>query len=61
MKDEAASTGRKREEGRQNALIHEGADPDPTFDGNENADERVEIVEPDASTPSPRAETEEGG
>lgn len=42
-----------REEGKQGAIIHEGAEPDPE-DSNESADDRVRIVEPDGS-PSPRA------
>lgn len=51
---EPQSTGSERNEGRQNAIIHEGADPDPTSDG-KHADERTRVVEPDSS-PSPRAE-----
>ena len=58
MKEEPGSTSRKREEGRQNVVIHEGADADPRYDGNEKADDRVDIVQPDES-PAPRAETEE--
>lgn len=54
---DTATTGRKRTEGRQNVLVNEGAAPDPSYDGNERADDRVEIVEPDAA-PSPRAESE---
>ncbi len=45
-----------REEGRQNVLEHEGKPVDPNYDTNEKADDRVEIVEPDGETPSPRAE-----
>jgi hypothetical protein len=48
------STGSERKDGRQNAVIHEGAEPDPLSDG-KHADERTQVVEPDSS-PSPRAE-----
>jgi hypothetical protein len=44
-----------RNEGLQNPLTHEGAAPDPAYDSNERADDRVDIIEPDG-TPSPRAE-----
>jgi hypothetical protein len=44
----------EREEGMQNVLIHTGAAPDAGYDGNEHADEKVEIVQPDGS-PLPRA------
>jgi hypothetical protein len=49
---------RERVEGHQNAVTHEGADPDPVGDDNESADDRVEIQEPDGSR-SPRAEPKE--
>ena len=44
----------KREEGRQNSIIHEGAPADPKDDTNEHADEKVEIQQPDGSA-APRA------
>ena len=43
-----------RVEGRQNAVIHEGA-PSDEQDTNERADQAVEIQQPDGS-PAPRAE-----
>jgi hypothetical protein len=33
-------------EQRQNPLIHEGAPPDPLYDGNERAENRVTILQP---------------
>jgi hypothetical protein len=40
----------------QNPLTHEGAEPDPDqHDGNENADDRVDILQPDGSE-APRAD-----
>ena len=44
-----------REEGRQNAIVHEGAPADKDKDTNEHADEAVEIQQPDGS-PAPRAD-----
>lgn len=52
MSDDERGT---REEGKQNPVIHEGADPDPQYDGNERADERVEVVNPEGD-PAPRVE-----
>jgi hypothetical protein len=47
---------RERREGRQNALVHEGASPDrgQGHDGNAGADEKVEVLGPDGAHP-PRA------
>ena len=45
---------RERDEGRQNVRVHEGASADPGYDTNEEADDKVEIVEPDGS-PTPRS------
>jgi hypothetical protein len=45
---------RERREGRQNALVHEGASPDRGHDDNAGADEKVEILGPDGAHP-PRA------
>ena len=53
-----ADEGRKSKEGRQNVVVHEGAPADPNSDTNEDADEKVEIVEPDGS-PTPRSSEEE--
>ena len=44
----------KRHEDLQNPLTHEGADPDD-HDSNENADEKVDILQPDGSE-APRAD-----
>ena len=43
-----------REEGRQNAIVHEGA-PSDREDTNEHADDAVDIQQPDGS-PAPRAD-----
>ncbi len=37
----------EREEGRQNPLIHEGADPDPEQVKGAPADDRVRVESPD--------------
>ena len=44
----------ERIEGRQNAVVHEGAPSDKQEDTNENADDAVEIQQPDGSE-APRA------
>ena len=43
----------RREEGRQNALTHEGAPADPVDDTNERGDDVAEVQQPDG-TPVPR-------
>lgn len=45
----------EREEGMQNPIDDVGAAPDPNYDGNERADDRVRIEEPDGGE-SPRAD-----
>jgi hypothetical protein len=42
----------------QTPLVHEGA-PSEQYDGNEDADDRVEVVEPDGHT-TPRVANKEG-
>lgn len=42
------------DEDKQNPIVDVGADPDPNLDGNERADEKVRIEQPDGSE-APRA------
>lgn len=45
----------EREEGRQNALTHESIEAEPPHDTNEQADDKVDVHQPDGS-PVPRPE-----
>jgi hypothetical protein len=47
-KDPQSADVPAREEGRQNAIVHEGAEPDEP-DPNENADQHVRVEQPDGS------------
>lgn len=49
---QSAEVGVGRTDGRQNALVHEGASPDE--DSNDHADERVKVTQPDGK-PVPEA------
>ncbi len=44
----------QEKEDEQNPLVDIGADPDPNLDGNETADDKARIVQPDG-TRAPRA------
>ncbi len=46
-KDPRSADQPRREEGKQNPLVHEGAEADPRPDTNERADDRVRIEQPD--------------
>lgn len=48
-KDRRSADAPEREEGKQNALVHEGAQADPRPDTNERADDRVRIEQPDGT------------
>jgi hypothetical protein len=39
----------ERDEGKQNALVHDGAAPDPVTDSDEVADAHADIRQPDGS------------
>jgi hypothetical protein len=43
-----------RAEGKQNALIHEGAPSDGAYDTNEKADDAADVRQPDGEQPVPR-------
>jgi hypothetical protein len=53
-KDPRSADSPDREEGKQNALVHEGADADSRPDTNEGADAKVRIEQPDGR-PVPHA------
>ena len=53
-KDPRSADQPTREEGKQNALVHEGAEADARPDTNEDADSRVRIEQPDGD-PVPHA------
>ncbi len=45
----------RTDDGLQNPLTHTGADPEPGYDSNERADDRVRIEQPSGEE-APRAE-----
>ena len=45
----------RSDDGLQHPLTHEGADPEPGYDSNERADDRVRIEQPSGEE-APRAE-----
>lgn len=54
-KDPQSSDQPARTDGRQNALVHEGAPADVAWETSEVADSKVAVVQPDGSpVPRPR-------
>jgi hypothetical protein len=58
MTESKPAASAKERDDLQHPIIHEGAPPE-SYDGNEGADELVEVVEPDGKV-TPRVANEEG-